>query len=102
MRARARSIWLILRGEDRRMRKLRKLVALLRPYRARVILMLVALVLATGAALAPPYLAGRAIDDGIRGGDTGALTVILIVFVGAAALNWAATYLQTYLVSWVG
>jgi ABC-type multidrug transport system fused ATPase/permease subunit len=102
MRAKLRSAWLILRGEDRRMRKLRKLVALLRPYRARVILMLVALVLATGAALAPPYLAGRAIDDGIRGGDTGALTVILIVFVGAAVVNWVATYVQTYLVSWVG
>ena len=37
-------------------------------------LMFVALVLATGAALAPPYLAGRAIDDGISDGDTGALT----------------------------
>ena len=36
--------------------------------------MLVALMVATAAALAPPYLAGRAIDDGIRAGDTGALT----------------------------
>ena len=83
-------------------RKLRHLLALLRPYRLRVALMLVALLLATGAALVPPYLAGRAIDDGIRGGDTGALTIILIVFVAAALINWGATYAQTYLVSWVG
>ena len=74
---------------------------LLGPYRARR-LMLVALLLATGAALVPPYLAGRAIDDGIQGGDTGALTVILIVFVAAALLNWGATYAQTYLINWVG
>ena len=36
--------------------------------------MMVALVVATAAALAPPYLAGKAIDDGIRADDAGALT----------------------------
>ncbi|HET8823005.1 MAG TPA: ABC transporter ATP-binding protein [Thermoleophilaceae bacterium] len=82
--------------------RLRHLVSLLRPYRGRVILMFVALLLATGAALAPPYLAGRAIDDGIRGADMGALTVIVIAFVAAAVINWGATYLQTYLINWVG
>ena len=64
--------------------------------------MFVALVIATASGLAPPYLAGRAIDDGIRAHDTGALTVILIAFLVAAALNWGATYAQTYLVNWVG
>jgi ABC-type multidrug transport system fused ATPase/permease subunit len=82
--------------------RLRHLVSLLRPYRARVALMLVALLLSTAAALAPPYLAGRAIDDGIRGGDTGALTVIVILFVAAAVINWGATYVQTFLINWVG
>jgi ATP-binding cassette subfamily B protein len=77
-------------------------VSLLRPYRGRVILMFVALLLATGAALAPPYLAGRAIDDGIHAKDTSALTVIVILFVAAAAINWAATYAQTFLINWVG
>ena len=64
--------------------------------------MLVALTLATAAALAPPYLAGKAIDDGIRGGDTDALTVIVILFVAAAVLNWVATYAQTFLINWIG
>src|SRR5205085_2314707 len=59
-----------------RLRKLRGLAALLRPYRARVYVMLVALVLAIAASLAPPYLAGRAVDDGIRKGDLGGLTLI--------------------------
>jgi ATP-binding cassette subfamily B protein len=102
VRRRLRTAWLLLRGEDRRVRKLRKLLALLRPYRRRVTLALTALVLATGASLVPPYLAGRAIDDGIRGGDKGALTVILVVFIAAALVNWGATYAQTYLVNWVG
>jgi ABC-type multidrug transport system fused ATPase/permease subunit len=83
-------------------RRLRHLFSLLGPYRGRVILMLVSLTVATGAALAPPYLAGRAIDDGIRNADTGALTVILVLFVVAALVNWGATYAQTYLINWVG
>jgi ATP-binding cassette, subfamily B, bacterial len=82
--------------------RLRHLVSLLRPYRVRVALMFVALLLATAAALAPPYLAGRAIDDGIRNGDTKALTVIVIAFLAAALINWGATYAQTFLINWVG
>jgi ABC-type multidrug transport system fused ATPase/permease subunit len=82
--------------------RLRHLVSLLRPYRVRVALMFVSLLLATGAALAPPYLAGRAIDDGIRAQDTRALTIIVIVFLAAALLNWVATYVQTFLINWVG
>jgi ABC-type multidrug transport system fused ATPase/permease subunit len=82
--------------------RLRHLAGLLRPYRSRVLLMLLALWIATGAALVPPYLAGRAIDDGIRGGDTDALTIIVVAFVAAAVINWGATYVQTYLINWVG
>jgi ABC-type multidrug transport system fused ATPase/permease subunit len=83
-------------------RRLRHLVSLLRPYRGRVVLMLIALCVATGAALAPPYLAGRALDDAISNPDTHALTLILIAFLAAAVLNWGATYVQTLLLNWVG
>ena len=84
------------------MRNLRGVLELVRPYRRRVVLMFAALLLATAAALAPPYLAGRAIDDGIRKGDIGALDVIVAVFLFSALVNWGATYAQTYLVNWVG
>ncbi|HEX2129657.1 MAG TPA: ABC transporter ATP-binding protein [Solirubrobacterales bacterium] len=97
-----RDIWRILRGQDQRGRKLRWLLGLLRPYRLQVILMLVAIVIATAAALAPPYLAGRAIDDGIRASDEGALTVIVGVFLASVTVLWVASYVQTYLVGWVG
>ena len=59
MSGRIRTLWTTLRGDDGRRRKLRKLLALLRPYRGRVALMFLALLLATAAALVPPYLAGR-------------------------------------------
>ncbi len=102
IRRRAAGAWRLVRGEDQRARKLRGLLELLRPYRSRVVLMFGALLVATAAALAPPYLAGRAIDDGVTGGDLNALTIIVIAFVAAALLNWGATYVQTYLVNWVG
>ncbi|MEJ7789038.1 MAG: ABC transporter ATP-binding protein [Thermoleophilaceae bacterium] len=77
-------------------------MALLHPYRLRVMLMFAALLVVTAAALAPPYLLGRAIDDGIGTGDSGFLTLILGLFLLASVLGWAASYAQTYLVSWVG
>ena len=64
--------------------------------------MFVALLAATAAGLAPPYLAGRAIDDGIKAGDETALYVIVGGFIASALLYWGATYAQTYLVGWVG
>jgi ATP-binding cassette, subfamily B, bacterial len=95
-------LWRLLRGEDQRARKLRWMAGLLRPYRGRVALTVVAILAATAAGLAPPYLAGQAIDAGIVTDDTGALTQIVLAFVGVAIVYAAATYAQTYLVGWVG
>jgi len=92
----------LLRGEDQRARKVRWMIGLLRPYRGKVVLMFVALLIATGAGLAPPYLAGQAVDNGIITGDVSALDLIVVAFVVVATLYAAATYLQTYLVGWVG
>ncbi len=97
-----RDLWRLLRGERQRTRKLRWLFGLLRPYRGRVIVMFVALLAATVAGLAPPYLAGKAIDDGIRPHDLNALDMIVAAYVVSAIVLWVATYAQTYLVGWVG
>jgi ATP-binding cassette subfamily B protein len=90
------------RATSGRGRKLRGLIELLRPYRGRVILMFVALLLATAAQLAPPPLAKLAIDEGIVPGDVTALAWIVVAFLATAGLYWAATYAQTYLVGWIG
>jgi ATP-binding cassette subfamily B protein len=96
------SLWRLIRGQDQRARKLRWMIGLLRPYRGRVALMFVALLAGTGAGLAPPYLAGKAIDSGIVTGDASALDLIVAAFVGVAVVYAAATFVQTYLVGWVG
>jgi ATP-binding cassette subfamily B protein len=97
-----RRVWRTIRGEDQRGRKVRWMMGLLRPYRGRVILTGVAIVASTAAGLAPPYLAGQAIDAAIVTGDTSTLTLIVIAFLGVAAVYAVATYAQTYLVGWVG
>jgi ATP-binding cassette subfamily B protein len=97
-----RALWRLLRGQDQRGRKVRWMIGLLRPYRGRMALMLVALLIETGAGLAPPYLAGRAIDAGIQSGDLNALDLTVAAFVVAALLYALGTYAETYLVGWVG
>ena len=83
-------------------RNLRGLLQLLRPYRARVVAMVAALIVGTAASLAPPLLAKVAIDQGISRHDTTTLVLVVIAFLLSAVIVWAMTYLQTYLVGWVG
>jgi ATP-binding cassette subfamily B protein len=83
-------------------RNLRGLLALLRPYRVRSAAALAALLIGTGATLTPPLLAKVAIDQGIDHHDTTTLELVVGAFLAAALLVWIMTYLQTYLVGWVG
>ncbi|HEY1237035.1 MAG TPA: ABC transporter ATP-binding protein [Solirubrobacterales bacterium] len=96
-----RSLWGLIRGKDDRWRKVRWLFSLLRPYRRQVLMMLGALVLATGATLAPPFLVGKAIQVSLNG-DSTALVLIIAGFMVAALVGWGTSYVQTYLVGWVG
>src|SRR3954447_14793538 len=91
-----------LRGTSGRGRKLRGLIVLLRPYRARVIAMFVALTLGTAATLEPPPLAKLAIDDGTVPCNLQKLDIIVARFVLSALVYWACSFAQTWLVNWVG
>jgi ATP-binding cassette subfamily B protein len=84
-----------------RIRKLRGIVALLRPYRGRTIVMFISMLLAVAASLAPPLLAGIAVND-VKGGHTDKLTLVVVIFLVAALVNWGASAIQTYLVDLVG
>ena len=96
-----RSLWRLVRGEDNRWRKVRWLFSLLGPYRRQVAMMLGALLLATGATLAPPFLIGKAVSAALGGHDT-TLMLLVAALLGAALVVWGTSALQTYLVEWVG
>jgi ATP-binding cassette subfamily B protein len=83
-------------------RNLRGLIALVGPYRVRAAITVVALLVGTLASLAPPLLAKQAIDQGINKHDSARLVLVVVLFVAAALLVWLTTYVQTYLVGWVG
>jgi len=83
-------------------RKIRWVLGLLKPYRTRIVFMVLAVIASTAAALAPPYLAGRAIDAGIQTADLSALDLTIAIFVVAVIVNAVTSWLQTWLVGWVG
>src|ERR671924_677712 len=64
-------------------RRLRTLARLTAPYKLRTTLAIASLLAATATALAPPYLAKLAIDDGIVHRHLTALTIIVAAFLAA-------------------
>jgi ATP-binding cassette subfamily B protein len=86
----------------RTVRRVSVLVRLARPYRWRVAGGVAALLVATAAALVPPYLAKVAIDQGIEEQDFEVLAWVVAAFLVAGLIGWAAGLSQTYLTSWVG
>src|ERR671936_464500 len=69
-------------------RRLAALARLTAPYKARTALAIGSLLAATGTALLPPYLAKRAIDDGIRPHDLHVLTWFVVAFLAAGLATW--------------
>jgi ATP-binding cassette subfamily B protein len=83
-------------------RRLGVLVRLTLPYRRRTILALVTLLAYTLVALAPPYLAKLAIDEGISTGDLSRLSWLVALFLASAVAALLLSSANTYLTGWVG
>jgi ATP-binding cassette subfamily B protein len=83
-------------------RRLAALARLTAPYKLRASLSAVSLLVATATALAPPWLAKYAVDDGIFKHDLARLWWIVAAFLLAGLANWGMSYAQTYLTGWVG
>jgi ABC-type multidrug transport system fused ATPase/permease subunit len=80
----------------------RRMLVYVWPYRGRVLAAAVLMLLATGMALATPYLTKQAIDQAIFAGDRARLLLVGSLLAGAFALQFAATAAQRYLLGWVG
>ena len=78
-----------------------QLYGLLRPWRAQLLLTGLAIVISTATSLVPPYLASKAIDDGIIKNDVGALDVALLALGGAVAVYALTSAAQTYASAWI-
>ena len=87
---------------QRTARRVSTLARLTAPYKGRTALAVISLLAATLTALAPPYLAKLALDDGIRQKDLHALTVIVGLFLLAGVANLVTSAAQTYFTGWTG
>jgi ABC-type multidrug transport system fused ATPase/permease subunit len=83
-------------------RRISTLARLASRYKLRTSLAIVSLLAATVTALAPPYLAKLALDDGIREKDYHAVVVVVVIFIVAGLLYWVASAAQTYFTGWTG
>jgi ABC-type multidrug transport system fused ATPase/permease subunit len=83
-------------------RRIALLVGLALPYRGRTAGALATLLVYTVVALAPPYLAKLAIDDGISQQDLGRLSLLVGLFLASAVAALILSSANTYLTGWVG
>ena len=82
--------------------KLARLARLVYPYRFRAALSIVAMIVVTVTGLAVPYLVKIAIDSGLLKKDLHVVDLVIVAFLAVNLLSLGASYVQTYLVSWVG
>ncbi|MBD88799.1 MAG: ABC transporter permease [Deltaproteobacteria bacterium] len=81
---------------------LKKILALLRPYRGRWVLATAALLLASGLRLALPQPVRIGIDEAVSNGDTSALRILVIAGLIVFATLGGLAFLRGYLVGWLG
>src|SRR4029079_10684675 len=86
----------------RGLRRLQRLARYVRPYWKRATVGIVAMLVATGAGLAGPYLAKLAIDDAIVPRDLTTLTWIVVAFLIVSMIGFAAQGVQTYQIGYAG
>lgn len=79
-----------------------RLLPLLRPHRARFVLVLVTLTGASGVTLFYPWAARKVVDVGMSATTTDALDTIILEVVAAFVLNAVLVWLRHYSISWLG
>jgi subfamily B ATP-binding cassette protein MsbA len=79
-----------------------RLLSYLKPYRARMGLAFLALLISTGFGLAFPAVIVRLLDTVTRTKDNGPLNTLALLLIGLFLLQSAFTFLQSYLLAYIG
>lgn len=85
-----------------RRQRIHGLFSMLRPYRPQLAVLAVAMLLSTGALLAPAPLVQRAIDDGLSDGDLTKLTWLVVAFLAISLVGLGASMVLDRTVGWLG
>jgi ATP-binding cassette subfamily B protein len=81
---------------------IRRAARMLRPYRRKVVLASVLLIVWAATVLAGPFLVRYAIDEGLTAGDSGALNLSIALYVAAALIGYVVYRQVVMLISVVG
>jgi len=79
-----------------------RLLPLLRPHRARLVLAVSTLCAASGITLVYPWAASQVVDVGVHHPTSDKLDLIVLLLVGVFVINAALVWLRHYSVSWLG
>jgi ATP-binding cassette subfamily B protein len=90
------------RPRGRRLGPLLRLLGFTRPYLGRLLLALLALLVAAGALLAFGEVIRTVVDQGLSSGTQRTLDWALLLFLGVVALLSAAIVVRSYLLNWLG
>jgi ATP-binding cassette subfamily B protein len=90
------------RPKSKSLKPLRALLPFLAPYRGRMFVALLALLVAAGAMLALPIALKNVIDEGFSAANAAAIDRYFLLLLGAAAVFAAFASLRFYLVGWIG
>jgi ATP-binding cassette subfamily B protein len=90
------------RPRSRHFKPLLRLLRFTRPYLGRLLLALLALVVAAGALLAFGQVIRAVVDYGLADGSPRTLDLALLFFLGVVALLSVAIMARSYLLNWIG
>jgi ATP-binding cassette subfamily B multidrug efflux pump len=91
---------ILLKGYDANIT--RRLIEFARPYRGRLAVALVLMLIGSAVSVAGPYLVKQALDAGLAGGSLPALTQAVVLYAIANVIQWVAIYLRVYIMARVG
>jgi ATP-binding cassette subfamily B multidrug efflux pump len=83
-------------------RLMRRLLTYVRPYRARVALAILLLILASALELVPPWITKLVLDEAVPRGDTRYLALLVGLFFVSILGAFVLEYAQTVLTTWLG
>ncbi|MEE8421300.1 MAG: ABC transporter ATP-binding protein [Dehalococcoidia bacterium] len=82
-------------------RLIKRLVPYVTPYKGRVVLVLIAMLLTAIAQYAQPYIIGKGLESALRGASISTLNQIGILLVVLAGVAWVAQVVTQLLTAWV-
>jgi ATP-binding cassette subfamily B protein len=85
-----------------RERDRKRILALFRPYRLRLTVVLTMIVFSAGLGMVQPFLLRGVLDKGIFGHDTTLLTILVVAMIAIAIANAAFSVWQTFLSNQIG